>query len=305
MNITFLYAGELFSLLSAAFWALAVVIMKKIGHQVHPVAMNLFKNAVGFLLITITLYLISEPILELNFITKEDYIRLIVSGIIGIGIADIIFLHSLNIIGASISALVDTVYSPFVILFAYFLLGEKLSYIQLIGGCLIIGAILFASIKLKHIPVNRHRLKFGIILNIFAIFMMAFAIVLMKPVLNKFQGDVGKQLWFAGFRLIPGFLIPLIIFLYKSRSTNLIEPIKNIKILFQMLIAAFFATYLGISFWIIGMSLAKASIASILNQTATIFILLFAWIILKESLTRRKIIAIIIAMLGSYLVFIG
>ena len=118
------------------------------------------------------------------------------------GLADIIFLHSLNIIGAGISALVDTVYSPFVILFAYLLLGEQLTANQFLGGGLIIGAILFSSIKLQHIPVDRSQLKYGIMLSIIAIAMMAFAIVLMKPVLNKFQGDVGKQLWFAGFRLI-------------------------------------------------------------------------------------------------------
>ena len=69
--------------------------------------------------------------------------------------------------------------------------------------------------------------------------------------------------------------------------------------------AAFFSTYLGISSWIIGMSLTKVSTASILNQTATIFILIFARIFLKEPLTKRRIAAISFALLGVYLVFIG
>ena len=122
------------SLCSAMFWALAVVMMKKVGEKVHPVAMNLFKNTLGAILIGITLYIIGEPLTNPGIITREDYIRLIVSGIIGIGLADILFLHSLNIIGAGISALVDTVYSPFVIFFAYLLLGEQLSAVQFIGG---------------------------------------------------------------------------------------------------------------------------------------------------------------------------
>ena len=37
--------------------------------------------------------------------------------------------------------------------------GEHLSAIQFLGGGLIIGAILFASAKLQHIPINRSRLK--------------------------------------------------------------------------------------------------------------------------------------------------
>ena len=292
------------SLSSAVFWALAVVMMKRVGEKIHPVAMNLFKNATGAILISMTLYIIGEPLINPG-VTREDYIRLIASAIIGMGLADIIFLHSLNIIGAGISALVDTVYSPFVILFAYLLLGEQLSAIQFLGGGLIIGAILFASAKLQHIPINRSQLKYGIMLGVIAMTMMAFSIVLIKPVLNKFQGDVGKQLWFVGFRLIPGFIIPLLIFIYKSRSTDLISPFKDKKILSHLLIAAFFSTYLGMSFWIIGMSLTKASTAGILNQTATIFILIFARFFLNEPITKRRVFAILIAMAGAYLVFIG
>ena len=304
MNISFPYAGETLSLSSAVFWALAVVMMKRVGEKIHPIAMNLFKNATGAILISMTLYIIGEPLINPE-VTREDYIRLIASAIIGMGLADIIFLHSLNIIGAGISALVDTVYSPFVILFAYLLLGEQLSAIQFLGGGLIIGAILFASAKLQHIPINRSQLKYGIMLGVIAMTMMAFSIVLIKPVLNKFQGDVGKQLWFAGFRLIPGFIIPLLIFIYKSRSIDLISPFKDKKIWPYLLTAAFFSTYLGMSSWIIGMSLTKASTAGILNQTATIFILIFARVFLNEPITKRRVFAILIAMAGAYLVFIG
>ena len=142
-------------------------------------------------------------------------------------------------------------------------------------------------------------------LSIIAIAMMAFAIVLIKPVLDKFEGDIGKQLWFVGFRLIPGFIIPFLIFSYKSRSTDLISPFKDKKILSYLLIASFFSTYLGMSSWIIGMSLTKASTAGILNQTATIFILIFARIFLNEPITKRRMFAILIAMVGAYLIFIG
>ena len=67
----------------------------------------------------------------------------------------------------------------------------------------------------------------------------------------------------------------------------------------------FFSTYLGISSWIIGMSLTKASTASLLNQTTTIFILIFARLFLDGPITKRRVFAILIAMAGAYLVFIG
>ena len=53
------------------------------------------------------------------------------------------------------------------------------------------------------------------------------------------------------------------------------------------------------------MSLTKASTASILNQMATIFILIFARFFLNEPITKRRVVAILIAMEGVCLVIIG
>ena len=75
---------------------------EKGGRKIYPIAINLFKNATSVILISMTLYIIGEPLINPGFVTREDYIRLIASAIIGMGLADIIFLHSLNIIGAGI-----------------------------------------------------------------------------------------------------------------------------------------------------------------------------------------------------------
>ena len=307
MNMIFPYIGEVLSLLSAVFWALAVVFLKHVGEKIHPIGLNLFKNCLGVILLTITLLALEKPLFYSTggIFTTEDYLRMIASGIIGMGIADIIFLHSLNIIGAGITALVDTVYSPFVIFFAYIFLGEYLSPIQFAGGGIIIGAIIYASLKLQNIPVSRKRLEYGIILGVIAIAMMAFGIVLIKPVLDKFQGDLNKLLWIAGFRLVPGSLIPLFIFLIINQKQNLTKAFWDRSVWVPLIGGSILATYLGISCWILGMSLIQASNASILNQTATIFILIFARIFLKEPLTKRRITAISFALLGVYLVFIG
>ncbi len=88
----------------------------------------------------------------------------------------------------------DTIYSPFVILFAFILLGESLTSIQLIGGALIIGSVLYASTKIQNIPVDRKRFKQGILYGIGSIAMMAFGIVMIKPILNTVSDNVGLKL---------------------------------------------------------------------------------------------------------------
>lgn len=297
--------GEICSLLSAIFWALAIIIFKKIGDRVSPMVINPVKTTIGLLLFILTCIIIDVPIWPDAQFSRSDLLILSISGIIGIGIADIIFLHSLNILGAGISAIVDTVYSPFVILFAFLFLGESLSIIQLLGGGLIIGSVLYASTKIQNIPVNRKIFKQGILYAVGSIAMMALGIVMIKPILNTVSNKPQLQIWIAGYRLISGVLVSGTIMFYANYKKNILNVLYDKKLWPPLIIGSVLATYLGIAMWVMGMSMTTASISSILNQTSTIFIMVFAWIFLGEPLTKRRILSIIIAMIGAYLVFIG
>ena len=299
------YMGEICSLLSAIFWALAIIIFKKIGDRVSPMVINPVKSIIGLSLFILTCLIMGVPLMPNSQFSNTDLLILSISGIIGIGIADIIFLHSLNILGAGISAIVDTVYSPFVILFAFILLGESLTFTQLIGGALIIGSVLYASTKIQNIPVDRKRFKQGILYGIGSIAMMALGIVMIKPILNTVSDNVGLQLWIAGYRLVSGVLVSGSIMLIANRKQNILRALRDRTLWLPLIVSSVLAAYLGIAMWVMGMSMTTASISSILNQTATIFILIFAWIFLGEPLTKRRILSIVVAMCGAYLVFIG
>ena len=56
-----------------------------------------------------------------------------------------------------------------------------------------------------------------------------------------------------------------------------------------LIVAALLGQYVAMLLWLAGYKYTSASIASILNETASIFILLFAWIWLKKPLSRRKL----------------
>jgi drug/metabolite transporter (DMT)-like permease len=297
--------GEICSLLSAVFWALAIIIFKKIGDRVSPMVINPVKSTIGLFLFILTYIILDIPLTPNAQFSNTDLITLAISGIIGIGIADIIFLHSLNILGAGISAIVDTVYSPFIILFAFIILGESLTAIQLLGGVLIIASVLYTSIKIQNIPVNRKRFKQGVLYGVGSIAMMALGIVMIKPILNTVSNQPRLQMWIAGYRLISGVLVSGSIMLYANQKENILGALRDRTLWLPLMVSSVLATYLGIGMWVMGMSMTTVSISGILNQTATIFIMIFAWIFLGEPLTKRRILSIIVAMFGAYLVFIG
>jgi drug/metabolite transporter (DMT)-like permease len=67
----------------------------------------------------------------------------------------------------------------------------------------------------------------------------------------------------------------------------------------------FVGYFLGVGAQFVGTQLSNASMASLINSTNPIFIILFAIPILKEKVTINKIISIIAAVLGAYIIIGG
>ncbi len=292
------YIGEILSLLTAVFWAVAVILFKKSGETVHPIGLNLFKNAMGFLLLLITLGVFKEAFFyQLPLI---DYVLLMLSGAIGIGIGDTLLFACLNLIGAGLTAIVDCLYSPFIIMLAVLFLGERLSLLQILGAVLVVLAVLTVSLIRGGADIDRRYLIQGIFLGVFAMLATAVGVVLVKPLLNRIP-----FLWATEVRLLGAMIALMLIALFHPRRRRILSSILEKKSRLYVLIGSFFGAYLAMLVWLGGMKFTKASIASALNQTNSIFIVILAAVWLKEPLNARRILGIIIAFLGVILVSFG
>jgi len=123
--------GELFSVLAAVIWAMAVIFLRKSGETVSPFALNLFRVAITVPLFLITLVAAKQPIL--SGAPVSDYLILFASGIIAIAVSDTLLHKSLNMIGAGISAVTGCLYSPFVTIMAFLMIDERLGPWQFAG----------------------------------------------------------------------------------------------------------------------------------------------------------------------------
>ena len=73
----------------------------------------------------------------------------------------------------------------------------------------------------------------------------------------------------------------------------------------KILLSSGLGTFIALSFWIIGYAnIDKPPVASIIGQTSVVFITVFAWIILKERISKLRIISMVIAMTGVFLITI-
>ena len=292
------YLGQVLSLTTAVFWSIAVILFKKSGETVNPLGLNLFKNTLTMVMIPPTMWIFGRELFLP--VPLNDYLMLMLSGVLGIGIADTLFLKSLNMLGAARSAIVDCLYSPVIILLSIFWLGERLTLIQAAGALLIVSAILAIGREKGILEITRRELVVGILLGAASMFAMGVGIVMIKPLLDR-----SPVLWAIEIRLIGAAVSLLILLGFHPRSREVIRSVMDVKSWKYTIPGTILGTYIALMFWIGGMKYAPASIASALNQTSNIFIFVLAALFLKEDITRYKAAGIVMAVTGVFMVILG
>jgi drug/metabolite transporter (DMT)-like permease len=286
--------GEILALSSGIAWAIAVVLFRISGRRIHPIGLNLAKNLLALVVILPTLLILGERLAPSVPLGTTGL--LLLSGVLGIAVTDTLFFYALNRLGASLTAIVDCFYSPFVIALSFFMLGERLAPVQLIGAALVVSAVLTLSKEGKIEKIARKDLVLGVVYGILAMFFVAFGIVMVKPVLGSVS-----VIWATFVRIAGGAAALAMLAPFLKNRRAVLAPIfdrANWKVLIP---ASFFGSYLSLILWMGGMKYAKASVASVLNQLNTIFIVIIAAIFLREKLTGWKLLAVALAFVGAYL----
>jgi drug/metabolite transporter (DMT)-like permease len=286
--------GEILALSSGLVWAVAVILFRISGRKVHPVGLNLFKTALAFVFMAPTMLVLREPLLP--NVPASSVGLLLLSGALGIAVSDTLFFHSLNRLGASLVAIIDCFYSPFVIGLSFILLGEKLEAWQLLGAGLVVSAVLTVSRDKRAVKLDGKNLAVGILYGVLAMFFVALGIVMVKPVL-----ETVSVVWATLVRLAGGTIALLLLVPFLRGRRAIFAPLADRANWKALIPASFFGSYLSLLLWMGGMKYAKVSVAAVLNQLNTIFIVIIAAVFLKERLTGWKIAAVVLAFVGAYL----
>jgi len=284
--------------LTALTWAFAVILFKKSGEKMHPLALNLFKNILAFTLLIPTIYIAGETLFR--DAPAHDYILLLISGFLGIGIGDTLFFKSLNLLGAGLSSIVACMYSPFIIILSVIFLGDKLTAYQIIGILMILSAVLTATGNNGRHPLSRRDLWLGILFGALANASTAVGVVIIKPLLTN-----SPLLWATEMRLFSGMVTVAIVLWFHPARQKITQPLMNSRQWLYTFSGSFAGAYLSMIIWLAGMKFTQASIAAALNQTSNIYVFIFATFLLHEPVNLRRIVGILLGVGGAILVTFG
>jgi len=274
--------GEFFAISSALVWALAVILFRRSGETLPAFELNLFKNFFGLILLIPTILLVNGIALP-GYSPKELFL-VFMSGLLGIAVADTWYLKALNMMGASRTGIVSSLFSPFVIFLSAVFLGERLVSWQWLGFILVMSGVLLVTWRSHRSVVDTADVKKGAMYGVGAVFMMAAGVVMVKEIL-----ETQPFLWTVELRIAGGifgmFVYMLVSARWQSVKRNFSQPQPWGTVMF----ASFLGSYFALILWLAGYKLIDASVASVLNETNVAFIVFLAWLMLGEQINRRKL----------------
>lgn len=286
------HLGEICALLAPMGWSIALILFKRV-QGASPLALNLFKNTFGVVLLSATMVALRIPVPADR--SAADWARVIGSGVLGLAVADTFLFEGLRRIGAARFALVDTTYAPMIVLLSWALYGEAPTAAILGGGAAVVLGVTVASVDPRDLKFSGGRaIAIGMAYAFLAVLGTATGVLIAKPVLV--HSDLIEITW---TRLSSGLVAMMIWAALRGKlreATSAFRPGTDWKTLVP---AAFFGSYLSLIFWLGGYKWAPAAVAAVLNQLATVYILVLARVFLNERIAPRQAVGSLLAASGA------
>ena len=303
------WLGEICALTSGLAWSLSLILFRR-SEGVSAVGLNLFKNVVATTLMGLTLLAIGGGLSETR--APEHWWALILSGLLGITVADYMFFRALRLLGPTRLAVVECTYSPAVIIMAALVLDEPVPPTLALGGLLVMVGMYVVSTgsaSLEEPPAESSAAEaqpaspwLGAALGATSLLIMALAIVIARP---AFRADPDTLLVEVSFvRLAAGTLGQLAFVLPSARlrpELAILQPGPRWRLLLP---AAFLGNWVSALLWLGGFFYAPAGTAAVLNQTTTVFTLILARAFLAEPLTPRRVAGVALGVAGALVVLV-
>jgi drug/metabolite transporter (DMT)-like permease len=132
----------------------------------------------------------------------------------------------------------------------------------------------------------------GALYGVLAVALNALGIVMVKPVLSSEIAFFQIALFRVAAALVAG------MFAWPWLNGRLKQLNWRSLPWGTLILGAILGQYVSMLLWLGGYKFIDASVASILNETASIFILLFAWLLLGERLSSRKLLGVALTFAG-------
>lgn len=291
--------GEFAALLVAFFWTITALAFESASRRVGSLAVNLLRLIIGFVFLSIFALIYRGMILPLDA-SGENWLWLVLSGLVGFVFGDLFLFKSYTIIGSRFAMLIMTLVPPITAFFGWLLMGERLQPMHYLGMMLTFTGIAMAifSRNGKGEKLSLKLAPSGILYAFGGAVGQALGLVLSKKGLTNYDPFAATQI-----RIIAGIAGFAVLVTFMKRWKSIRDALMNRAGMKSLSLGAFFGPFLGVSFSLVSVKFTEAGVASTIMALVPIFIIAPAVVLYREKVTSAEIIGAVISVAGVALFF--
>lgn len=282
--------GILSALLSACSWAFGTITFERIGKVVPFVGITFLKGVFSIVLM-ILLLVVTGGLYPIGW---REFSFLALSGIVGITIGDSLFFKSLQDLGAKTQVIFFLLGQILTMILSLLFLGELLSVEQYIGAFILLTGVIVTTWGTQTNHPNKIR---GIIFGLASMTCFSVSAIMVKAAIS----DV-PVITATFYRMVFGTIFTLGYGVASKNFSSWIRPLKDKKLLGLFVFNVIVITYGGFLLSMAAIKYISVSLASVLGATEPIFVLLLAFLLMREKVTKREVIGTIVTLVGLFLI---
>jgi len=291
--------GEFAALLTAFFWTITALAFESASRKLGSVAVNLLRLILGFIFLSIFTLIYRGMILPVDA-GPENWLWLLLSGLIGFVFGDLFLFKSYTIIGSRFAMLIMTLVPPITAFFGWLIMDEHLELIHFLGMTLTFSGIALAifSRRAKGEKLSLKLAPPGILYALGGAVGQALGLVLSRKGVKDYDPFAASQI-----RIMAGIAGFAVLVTVMGRWKNIRIALTNRQGMKVLTLGSFFGPFLGVSFSLVAVKFTEAGIASTLMAMVPIFIIAPAVVLYKEKVTIAEIIGAVVSVGGVALFF--
>jgi len=293
--------GEVAALITACCWTVSAMSFEAAGRRIGSLNVNILRMIMALVFVTGYAWLFRGQLLPVDA-DGHAWFWLSLSGLVGFTFGDLCLFRAYLLIGARTAMLMMALVPPMTALGGWLLLGEGLSFNDMLGMALTMGGVVLVVSK-KKIDGNGaiQALPFsGILLGLGAAAGQAGGLALSKYGMGTYSPFAATQI-----RVIAGLAGFIAIYTLIHGWPKVAQALKDGGAMARVSLGAFFGPFLGVAFSLMAVQNAKAGVAATIMALTPVIIIAPTALIFKEKVTPHAIIGAVLAVAGVAVLFLA
>lgn len=286
---------------AALSWTASAMLYRKALQETQPILANI----VRLVLTSAMLVIFVAGIGKLGAFAGLPYTVVVlaaVSGIIGLGVGDTLYMVSLKTVGVARAVPITCTYPLFTLLFAFTLAGQPPALTISLGAILIVAGIWLVSIERNsNTTTSRKLLLFGVVMGIVTAILWAASITMMNLAVN-YNRQLDNALAVNTIRVIAigaTFAASTPLLYIRHRLTKLSR-----KTVLFLTVGGLVALGLGWFFLSYSLTVTEESRAVPISSVTPLFSTLIAVLLFHERITMENALGSVMIVIGIFIIFL-